>query len=104
MKLVDVDALQSQVLKAAFDGLLRGAPGSGIVLPNARPVARPARLGRDDQASGIRPQRFGDQFLRDIGAVGIGSVNKVDSQLDSAAKRGQSSIYIVGQSPDTFCP
>ncbi len=102
VELVDVDALEAQALEAAFDGLLN-VRGAGVVLPDAGAVAHPAGLGGDDQAGGIGPEGFGDQFFRDIGAVGVGSVNEVDAEFDGAAQRGEWRLRDRRAGPRCLC-
>ena len=76
--------------------------GAGVVLPDAGAVAHPAGLGGDDQAGGIGRERFGDQFFRDVGAVGVGGVNEVDAELDGAAQRGEGAGDVGGRAPDAL--
>ena len=62
----------------------------------------PSDLGCDDEAGGIRVEGFGDQFFRDIGAVGVGSVNEVDAEFDGAAQRGECACAICRRAPDAL--
>ena len=101
VELVDVDAVEAEALEAAFDGLLN-VRGAGVVLPDAGAVARPADLGGDDEVFGVGVERFGDELFRDVGAVGVGGVNKVDAQLDGAAQGGERGVGVVGRSPDSL--
>ena len=45
---------------------------------------------------GIRVERLGDQLFGDIGAVGVGGVNKVDAELDGAAQGGEGGGGVSG--------
>src|SRR6202161_4401456 len=45
-----------------------------------------ARFGGGDSAWGIRVEGFGDDFFADVRAVGIGSVDEINSESDGAAK------------------
>src|SRR5208283_16630 len=96
VELINIDALETQALQAAFTGLLN-VPRRGIMLPDARTVARPANLGRDDEARGIGMKRLGDQLLGDVGTVGVGGVNEIDTELDSAAQRSDGSGAVLGR-------
>ena len=75
---------------------------SGIVDPLTGTDTLPSALGADHQARGIGRQRLGDQFLGDVGTIGVGRVDKVHAQLDDAAQRLQSGIAVRRRPPDAF--
>ena len=62
----------------------------------------PATLGRDDQSFWIRKQGFGNQFLADMGTVGIGSIDEVDLHLNRFAENRECGFAIRGRTPDAF--
>ena len=78
VELIDIDAVEAQPLEAAFDGF-NNVSGAGVVLPDSGAVASPANLGGDDQVLGIGEESFGDQLFRDIRAIGVGRIDKVDA-------------------------
>ena len=86
MQLIDVDAIQAQSLQASLNRpceyaremhlvgpLIRA--GTGSILPWWRLRVLPGT-----------EQRFGNQFLANVRAVGIRGVNEVDIQLHGPAK------------------
>ncbi len=81
MELVELDALEAQPSQAARAGLaqmLRPAVG----MPLVRAAARQATLGGDDEIVRVGVQGFGDQPLRDLGALCVRRVDQVDVQID----------------------
>ena len=101
VELVDVDAIEMQAGQAAFDRLFKMF-GAGVVNPLARTDARPSTFGGDHQTDWIGSERFGNQLLGDIGAIGVGGVDEVDSKLNGATQCRECSSAIVGRSPDAF--
>ena len=75
---------------------------AGVVDPLAGADALPSALGGDDETSGIGREGFGDQFFGDIGAVGVGGVDEVDSKFNGATQGGDGGSMIGGRSPDAF--
>ena len=69
--------------------------------PHVGPGAQESGLRRDDDAV-VRVQRFADQFLGDIRAVGVGGVDEVDAEFDGAAQDANAFVAVVGRTPDTL--
>ncbi len=69
--------------------------------PDVGPGAQQSGLGRDHDAV-VRMQRFADQFLGDIRAVGVGGVDEVDAEFDGAAQDADAFVAVVGRTPDTL--
>src|SRR5947199_4535792 len=85
VQLINIDAVQSQSLEAALDGFSK-VRGSCIVGPLIGTGAIPAPFGSDHQTARVGIHRFGNQFLVYTGAVGIGSVDVIDVELDGASQ------------------
>ncbi len=68
--------------------------------PAARPRPGQPALAGDDQVIGVGVQRLGDQGLADIGPVGVGRVDEVDSQFDGAAQRRLGPLPVRRLAPD----
>ena len=62
--------------------------------------AQQAALGGDDQALGIRMQRFGDEFLVHVRAVAVGGVEESQAQVVRLAQHGVRGGTILRRSPD----
>src|SRR5262249_29980365 len=73
-----------------------------IFRPPIRPAAVEAAFGGNDEAGRVRIQSFGDDFLADIWAVGIGGVNEVDAEIDCAAKHADGFAAVSGLSPNAL--
>src|SRR5215470_7005817 len=73
-----------------------------IFRPPIRPAAVEAAFGGDDEAGRVGIQSFGDDFLAYIRAVGIGGVNKVDAEIDGAAKHADGFAAVSGLSPNAL--
>src|SRR6267142_620443 len=85
MQLINVDAVQAQSLKASFNCLAK-VRGSCIVSPLIRAGTVPASLGGNYQARRVWKQRFGNEFLTYVWAVGIRGINEIDIKLRGPAK------------------
>src|ERR1700737_4415406 len=72
VKLMNVDAINAQTLQTSFERLSEMF-GAGVVRPLAWTWALPPALCRDDQTGRIRIERFCDQRLRCLRAIGIRS-------------------------------
>src|SRR5207302_368016 len=101
MQLINVDAVQAQSLEASLDGLAK-MRGSCIVGPLIRAGTVPASLGGNYQASRVRKQRFGNQFLAYVWAVGIRGIDEIDIKRDGPAKNRQRPFTIFWRPPDAF--
>ena len=95
MELIDGDAVKTETLEAAFDGFAEMI-GAGVVYPLAGADALPSALGSDDEVGGVGREGFGDEFFRDIGAVGVGGVDEVDAEFDGAAESGDAASRSAG--------
>src|SRR5258708_34723660 len=80
MKLITVDAVQAQPLETSLNRLAK-VRGSCIVGPLIRAGTVPASLGGNYKASRVWKQRFGNQFLAYVWAVGTRSINEIDIKL-----------------------
>src|SRR5712664_4704746 len=85
MQLINIDALQAQSLKASLNRLAK-VRGSCIVGPLIRAGTVPASLGGNYKASRVGEQRFGNQLLAYVWAVGIRGVDEIDLKLHGPAK------------------
>ena len=85
VELVEVDALELEAAQAHFDTLDEVA-GAAHVLGFGGALARDAALGGDDHAMRVGRERFADEPLGDLGAVGVCGVNERDAQFDGAAQ------------------
>jgi len=101
VELVDGDAVNAEALEAAFDGFAQ-VIGAGVVDPLGGTDALPSALGGDYEIGWVGMEGFGDEFFGDVGAVGIGGIDEVDSEFDGAAESGDGGIAIGGRSPDAF--
>ena len=101
MQLINVDAVEAQSFEASLNRLAK-VLGSSIVGPLIRAGAVPASLGGNYQASRVRKQRLGNQFLAYIWTVGVRGIDEIDMKLDGTAKHRQRPITISGRSPDSF--
>src|SRR5262249_22110672 len=70
VQLIKINALKAQALETAFESFpqMRGA---GVVAPISGSWAPPSALGGDYEVFGIRGEGLCDEFLADIGSVGI---------------------------------
>src|SRR6267143_931883 len=76
--------------------------GAAILDPFVRPGPLKAGFGRDQKVGGIWMKRLGDETLANFGAVGIGGVDEIDSQLDRASQDCDRLGMIVRFSPDAI--
>src|ERR1035437_6270256 len=101
VQLENVDLVKAQPLQTALHrGLQMLRTGIMDPLPGADTF--PTAFGANHQAGGIGRQRLGDEFLRDVGTIGVRRVNEVDPQFDYAAQGLQSGVAIRGRPPDAF--
>ncbi len=85
MQLINVDAIHAHSLEASFNRLAQ-VRGSCIVGPLIRARTVPASLSCDYNTNRVRKQRFGNQFLAYVWAVGIRGIDKIDIKLHRPAK------------------
>src|SRR6266852_2743974 len=101
VQLIHVDAVQAQSLEASLNRLAK-VRRSCIVRPLVRAGAVPATLGCNHEASWVRKQRFGNQFLAYVWPVGVRGIDEIDIKLRSSAKNRQSCLAIFRRPPDAF--
>ncbi len=70
--------------------------------PLIRAGTVPASLGGNYQASRVRKQRFGNQFLAYVWPVGVRGIDEIDIKLRSSAKNRQSCFAIFRRPPNAF--
>src|SRR5271156_2272799 len=101
MELEQIDAIEAQALEAAFAG---GTQMFGFAVhgPFVGAGAVEAGFGGDDQILGIGVKGFGDDFFADVRAVGIGGVDKINSQGNGAAKDLDGFGTIFGLAPNSL--
>ncbi len=97
VQLEQIDALDTELAQTPFALRLQSL-GPAVGAPLGRRRASEAGLGGDHQMIGIRVQRFANQFLADVGAVGIGCVDEIDPQLHRASQHAQR-LVAVGRRP-----
>src|SRR5271168_1176017 len=76
--------------------------GAPVRYPLIRSGAVKSGFGGDHQACRIRMQGFRDNFFADGGAVGVGGVDKIDSQSDGASKNAHRFAAILRLAPNAF--
>jgi hypothetical protein len=101
VELVNGDAVEAEAFEAAFNGFAE-VVGAGVVDPLGGANALPSALGGDDEVGGVRVERFGEEFFRDVGAVGVGGVDEVDAEFDGTAEGCDTGVAIGGRSPNAF--
>ena len=85
MQLINVDAVQTQSPKASLNRFAE-VRGRCIVGPLIRTGPVPTSFGGYYQTSRVRKQRFGNQFLVYVWAVGIRGINEIDIKFHGPAK------------------
>src|ERR1700741_4479987 len=100
MKLPEIDMLNAESFETAL-GLSDEIGGTSVGRPLVRPWTRESGFSRDQQ-SFIGMKRLANQFLRHIGAVAVGSVDKIDADLRQSAQCGKRRGAIPGWPPDTL--
>src|SRR5580692_2195214 len=101
MQLVKIDAVQAQSLEAALYRFAKVRRGR-IVRPLIWAGTVPASLGRNHQARRVRKQRFGNQFLADVRAIGIRGVDKLYAKFHGTTKNRQCAFSIFWRAPNAF--
>jgi len=61
-----------------------------------------AGFRRNHKPGGIGIKRFGDEFFSHMRAVGIGRVDKIDSEFNGAAQNSNRFVVIFRRPPDSF--
>src|SRR5439155_16239124 len=99
VQLVEVDALE---LKPAQAAVARRAEvlRSPIGLPLVGPGALEAGLGRDHEPLRVGVERFGNEPLAHLGAVGVRGIDQVDTELEGAAQHGDRFACVARLAPD----
>ena len=96
-----MNSTKMQPVKAALDRrsqMLRVA----VLDPFVRSGPLKAGFGRDQEIGRIGMQCLGDKTFANYGAVGVGSVDEIDSQLDGAAQDCDCLGMIGRFSPDAI--
>src|SRR5260370_14812666 len=101
VQLIHVDAVQTQSLEASLNRLAK-VRRSCIVRPLARAGAVPATLGRNHEASWVREQRLGNQFLAYVWTVRVRRINEIDIQFHRSAKNPPRPFANFLRSPKSF--
>src|SRR4030095_7636663 len=83
MQLINIDSFELQSLQTLVHAL-RQIFWSTIRYPIARPRSGETALGRNHQIFWIWMQRFRNQQLARLGAVGVGRINQIPTELDHA--------------------
>src|SRR6516162_1376480 len=83
VQLIEVDPFELQPLQTLVHAL-RQIFRSTIRDPIARTRSSETALGRNHQTFWVWMQRFRNQQLTRLGAVGIGSINQIHPELDRA--------------------
>jgi hypothetical protein len=101
MQLINVDAILSQSLEAAFNGFPQVCR-SRVMGPFIWPWTIPAALSRNHQSLWIRKQGFGNQFLADVRTIRIRRIDEVGVQLYGATQNRECSVPILRRAPDAL--
>src|SRR5438093_920216 len=80
VKLIEVDALESQTLQATVQRPAQML-GAAVRVPAAPSGAHDPALGADDQAFGVGMQGFSDEGLGSVRPVAVGGVEEIDAEL-----------------------
>src|SRR5207248_271142 len=99
VQLVEVDALEPEPAQAA---VARGAKvlGSPVRLPLVGPGTLEARLGCDHEPPRVGVERLGDEPLAHLGAVGVGRIDEVDTELDGPVQHGDRFAWVARLAPN----
>jgi hypothetical protein len=81
--------------------LLTQIAGKPERYPDIGTGAQQPGLGRDHQIVGVRRKRFSNQFLGDIGTVGVGGVDEVDAEVHCATQHADGFLAVLRRPPDT---
>src|SRR5579871_2141882 len=100
MQLIQLDALESQPLQAAFNRLAQ-VIGARIMGPLIWSGTVPPALGRDNEIFGIRRKGFSDQFFTDVGPVGVSRVDEIYAQFHRVPEHGEGAGAILRRAPDS---
>ena len=99
VELEERDLLQPQPAEAHL-ALLAQVLGPAQRVPEVGPGAHHPGLGGDHELAGIGVEGGPDQLLADVGAVRVGGVDQVDTQLDGASQHRDGLVPVGGLSPD----
>jgi hypothetical protein len=101
VELPEVEALELEAAEAHLD-LLVEVFGAGDGEPLVGALAGEAGLGGDDDALGVGGEGLADETLGDLGAVGVGGIDEVDTQFDGSLEDFFGGLGIFGFAPDAF--
>ena len=101
VQLEEVDALQAQPAQA-HQALLTQVLGTAHRWPlgGVGTDAGQPRLGPDHEPVRIRVQRFADELLGHVRAVGVGGVDEVHAELDGTTQHPDALVVVLGWAPD----
>src|ERR1019366_5046978 len=101
VELVEIDSLKLETPQAHFDALNEIA-GAAHVLGLGWALASNAALGSDGHARRVGRQRFADQALGNLRAVGVGCVDQGHAPFDGATQHAAGLGWIGRFAPRTF--
>src|SRR5580704_11479005 len=101
MKLEQINTFETQPVKTSFASRAQ-IFGAAIRHPFIGARTFEARFGCDHQPCGVRVERLGNNFLADARSVGIGGIDKINSQRDSIVKNTDSFVAVLGLAPNSF--
>src|SRR2546423_4113916 len=99
VQLPEIDPVELEPLEAVIDALLQ-ILGLAVRYPLVRPGPGVAAFRSDDQTFWIGMERFGDEQFAGLGAVGVGSIDKIHAELDHALQDAFRFFAIFRPTPD----
>ena len=99
VQLEQVDALEAEPAEAEL-ALLAQVLGPTDRRPHAGPLTGEPGLGGDHQVLGVGVERFEDEPLTDLGTVGVGGVDEVDTHVDGPPQDGDALAPVGRLAPD----
>ncbi len=100
VQLPQVDLLDAEPAQAHLDALPQ-VLRSRELLPDTGAASGEPALGPDDHAV-VRVQRLAEKVLGDVGAVAVGRVDEVDTELDRSTQDGEGGVMALRRSPDAL--
>ena len=101
VQLVQLDTLEPEAAQAALTGraqVLRPA----VRRPLVRPGSLEACLGGDHQLGRIGVEGLRDEALAHRWAVGVGSIDQIEAQLQRASQHGDRLVVVARLAPDSL--
>ncbi len=94
VELIKVDAVHLEAPKAPFARLSQVLRASVFDPPSwSRP--NQTAFGRDDHTCRVWMERLSNQAFGDIGAIGVGGIEKVNAQIDGPSQHRDRSVSIL---------